>query len=101
MKILEKVLPYVLLISYSILCHFRVPEISDSIVLFALASLVGFRSYLNYKQQPNYVEIFEKKLAEINKELELKEKRITDVQNSVGMQNMAKQRKDNLEKMVW
>lgn len=94
MKKIEKVIPYVLLISYLTLCHFRSPEISDSIIIIALAALSGFRAFMNFKEQPNYFELFKQELVE-------KEKKITDLQNSVGMQNIANQRKANLEKIVW
>jgi hypothetical protein len=101
MQKLEKVLPYSLLISYLTLCHFRSPEISDSIIIIALAGLSGFRAYINNKELPNYEKIFAEKINEINKELALKERKLTDLQNSVGMHNIAKQRKSNVEEMVW
>lgn len=94
MKKLEKVLPYILLLSYLILCHFRSPEVSDSIIIIALSALSGFRAFLNYKEIPNYAEIFRADLAK-------KDQEIQDLKNTVGMYNIAKQRKDNVEKMVW
>ena len=94
MKKIERVVPYLLLVSYLALCHFRSPEISDSIIIIALAAFSGFRAFLNQKDQPDYIEIFQK-------ELDKRDKDIQDLKNSVGMNGIAKQRKDNIEKLVW
>jgi len=42
-------LPFFILVAYSTLCFFRLPELSDALIIIAIASLYGYKLYLNSK----------------------------------------------------
>ena len=53
MKNAYKYLSALLLVSYIVLCHFRQPQISDSLIIFVLGALLGFRMYLDKIEVPD------------------------------------------------
>lgn len=91
---LKKALPYVLLVSFLALSHYKQAQIADSIIIIALASLCAFSMFLENKKTPNYLEHFKKDLDE-------KEKQIKDLQTSLGIYNMSQKRKEQVENIIW
>lgn len=94
MKKLENALPFVLLVSFLALSHYKQPQIADSIITLALCALCGYKYYLNYKEQPDYLDIFRKELSE-------KDREIKDLQTSIGMHNVAKQKRQQVNEVQW
>ena len=94
MQSLKNALPYVLLVSYMILSHFRQPQLSDSIIIIALCSLCGFKFFLESKQVPNYIELFKEDLIK-------KDRDIKNLQTSIGMHNVAQQKKTQQNQTYW
>lgn len=94
MKIIEKALPYVLLVSYLALLHFKTPQIADSIIIIALSALCGYSHYLNSKKTPDYLNIFKEKLEKRDKEIE-------DIKTTVGIYNISQKNKQKAENIVW
>lgn len=90
----ERVLPYVLLVAFLTFSSFKTPEIAHSVIIIALCALSGYRAYLNSQKQDNYIEIFRKELKE-------KEKRLNDLESSIGMYNIAQKRKEQAESQIW
>lgn len=58
MKYLKEV-PLLLLISYLALCFFRVPLISDSIIILALSALSAYKFFLEYNPKPSVTQQLE------------------------------------------
>ena len=48
--------------------YFHNPNISQAIIVTALAGLSGYRYYLDSNKSPDYLKMFEKELADIKKE---------------------------------
>lgn len=40
-------LPFFILLAYSVLCFFRIPELSDAFIMIALCGLYGYKLYIN------------------------------------------------------
>lgn len=66
-KIIEGI-PFLLLCVFAPFFFFKDPNISQSIIVTAIAGLSGYRYYLNSLRQPDYVKMFEKQIADIKKE---------------------------------
>lgn len=94
MKSFKEALPYVLLVSYLALSHFKQPEIADSIIIIALSALCGYRIYTDSKEQPNYMELFGAELAKHNDKLK-------DLETRVGIYNIAQQNKEKTKNTIW
>jgi hypothetical protein len=94
MQSLKNALPYVLLVSYMVLSHFRPPQLSDSIIIIALCSLCGFKFFLESKETPDYLTLFAQ-------DLQNKDQQIKNLQTSIGMHNVAQQKKEQMNNAVW
>jgi flagellar motor component MotA len=94
MESIKKALPFVLLVSFLALSHYKQAQIADSIIIIALASLCAFSMYLETKKTPNYLEQFKK-------DLETKDKEIKELQTSLGIYNMSQKRKEQVENIIW
>ena len=67
-KVLE-VLPFALLLILTPLFYFNTPTIAHSIIIVALSGLCGFRYYQMENQKPDFVSLFKKELAILEKEV--------------------------------
>jgi hypothetical protein len=94
MKKVEKALPYVLLISYLTLIHFRQPQIADSIVIIALSALCGYRFYTDSKEAPDYLALFRDEMSKNKEDIE-------NLKTSVGIYNIAQKNKEKADNVVW
>lgn len=94
MNSIKKALPYVLLVSFLALSHYKQAQLADSIIIIALTALCGFSMFLESKKTPNYLENFQKDLQE-------KDKQIKELQTSLGIYNMSQKRKEQVENIIW
>lgn len=85
MKSVYKYLSALLLVSYIVLCHFRQPQISDSIIILCLAGLAGFRMYLDKMETPDIRKELAQALANRDEVLRTLENKI----NSISFQTKA------------
>jgi hypothetical protein len=74
---LSKVFPYIISISYLILCHFRTPQIADSIIVIGLLGYLGYKNYLATKETPDI-------RKEINEEINKLRRELTQVKDEVN-----------------
>jgi hypothetical protein len=86
MKKIEKVLPYLLLVSFVILTHFKQAEIADGIILIALCGLSAYRMYLNNKEVPDI-------RKEVNHDLAVLYDKIKVIESQVGQINVSNNQK--------
>ena len=94
MKKLEKALPYLLLVSYLGLSHYKQPQISDSIIIIALVALSCYRLFISSKEVPDYHSEFVKVLQDQQRE-------IKDLQTNLGMISLANKRQETKDNSVW
>ena len=90
----KKALPFVLLVSFLALSHYKQPQIADSIIIIALVALCGFKYYLDSKEQPDYLEAFKREFAK-------KDKEIKDLQTTLGIYGISKQNKQRSDEIQW
>ena len=94
MKSIKNALPYVLLVSFSALTHFKQPEIADSIITIALCALCGFKIFLESKETPNYTEVFKE-------EMQKRDQAIKDLQTTVGIYAVSQKKKQQVDNVRW
>lgn len=94
MEKVKEALPFVLLVSFLALSHYKQPQIADSIIIIALTALSGFKIYLDSKKQPNYLKEFQEHLQKRDKEIE-------DLKTVVGMHGMAHKKREQSNNAVW
>jgi|11_taG_2_1085331.scaffolds.fasta_scaffold05730_2 hypothetical protein len=94
MEKLKEVLPYLLLVSFLGLSHYKQPQIADSIIIIALSALCGYKLYLDSRKTPDYSKLFKEEIEKHKKELE-------DVKTVVGMYNMAQKQREKSQNAVW
>lgn len=91
MKIIFKSLGAIALISYVTLCHFRQPQISDSIIIGFLAGVFGYSMYLDKVEQPDI-------RVEVAKAFENRDKKIRELEGAMGAMGIKRSinKKDNI-----
>lgn len=94
MEQVKKALPFVLLVSFLALSHYKQPQIADSIIIIALVALCGFKYYLDSKVMPDYLEVFKEEFAK-------KDREIKDLQTTLGMYGISQQKKRQTEDIQW
>jgi hypothetical protein len=94
MKKVKNALPFVLLVSFLALSHYKQAQIADSIILLGLCALCGYSLFLDSRKTPNYIE-------EFKQNLEKKDKEIKELQTSLGIYNMSQKRKEQVENIIW
>jgi hypothetical protein len=94
MKKVKEALPFVLLISFLTLSHFKQAEIADSIIIIGLCALCAYSLFLDSRKTPDYMKEFKQSLEE-------KDKQIKDLQTSIGIYNMSQKRKEQVENIIW
>lgn len=94
MEKVKNALPFVLLVSFLALSHYKQAQIADSIILLGLCALCGYSLFLSSKKTPNYIE-------EFKQNLEKKDKEIKELQTSLGIYNMSQKRKEQVENIIW
>lgn len=62
-------LPFVLLLVLVPFFYYNSPNIAQSIIIFSVSGLCGYRYYLMSKEQPNYTKIFHEEIVKIQKEI--------------------------------
>lgn len=78
---LSKLFPYLISISYLILCHFRTPQIADSIIVIGLLSYLGYKNYLSNKEVPDVRKEVNDELIKFRRELA----QVKDEVNSIAV----------------
>jgi hypothetical protein len=79
---LVKLFPYLLVTSYLILCHFRTPNIADSIIIVGLLSYLGYNKFLSTKETPDI-------RKEVVQEITKFRKDITEMQTELNQVSLA------------
>ena len=69
MKQFIEALPFVLLLVLVPFFYYSSPNIAQSIIIFAISGLCGYRYYLMQKEQPNYTKIFHDEIIKMQKEI--------------------------------
>lgn len=90
----KKALPFVLLVSFLALSHYKQPQIADSIIIIALVALCGYKYYLDSQEMPDYMELFKEEFAK-------KDKEIKDLQTTLGMYGISQQKKRQSDSIQW
>lgn len=62
-------LPFVLLLVLVPFFYYGSPNIAQSIIVFAISGLCGYRYYLMHKEQPDYTRIFHDEIVKMQKEI--------------------------------
>lgn len=94
MQKLKEALPFVLLVSFLALSHYKQPQIADSIIIIALSALSGYKFYLDSLKKPDY-------LKEFKAELDKRDKEVEDLKTIVGMYGVAQQNQQRQENINW
>jgi hypothetical protein len=55
-KLLRDIFPFALLLSYSVLCFFRVPQLADSIIVGCFVLFSAYKYFLDYNPKPSVTE---------------------------------------------
>jgi hypothetical protein len=89
MKQFVEAIPFALLLAVVPYFFYNTPNISQSIIVFALSALCGYRYYIMEKQQPDYIKLFRKELVRI----EANSKELKDNYGKITMQDIKKSEK--------
>ena len=104
MQNLLKGIPLVLLLGLAPLAHGE-PNIAQSIMLVAVATLFGYTAYLESLKKPDYVKIFSDRLVEQDLEIKKRDKlllkELDDMRASQGKINLVKKRDEAINNFKW
>ena len=84
MKKFLEAIPFVLLLALVPYFFYNTPNIAQSIIILAITALCGFRYHQIEKEQPDYVQIFQKEIRRIEKE----SKELKDNYGKITLQDM-------------
>src|ERR1043165_1711375 len=92
MKRFHEILPGALLLSYAVYTAFVPANLAHSIILFSLAGLFGYSSYLYCQKQPSmqkelseFKEKMEKELSQQKESYEVRLKQVEDVAAAMAL----------------
>jgi len=103
-KLIESV-PLILLLILTPFFYYNEPNIAQSIIIGAIASLVGYRTYLDSLVKPDYVAIFTERLdakdLEVNAILKEFHTELNSVKDGQSKLSIIQTKEEKLKNFKW